>query len=137
MKQTKFTKLIMPMLLLFFIANVIIILTEKQMKAASIDYTIVSFANILFFVLGLISLGLHAMASKKENPNVLFRSIMGSTFIKMIVTGTAVLIYAKTAKEKTSTIAVLIGMALYLAYMAIEVKTALQLNKKQKPNASN
>lgn len=137
MQQKSFIKLLLPMLWVFIVLNSACLFLGKRMEDAKIDHIVLMYSNILFFFLATISLALHVKAAKNPNPNVLVRSIMGSTLIKMIVIGTAVLVYVKITKENRSVGAVIIGMVLYIIYMMIEVKTALKLNKKQPTNASN
>jgi K+-transporting ATPase A subunit len=105
------------------------------LDSIKVNHSVVIFGNALLFLLAMISLQLHMSASKKENPNVLVRSIMMSTFLKMILIAVSVLIYVKMAKETKSKWAIFVTMFIYLIYMAIELKIALKLNKKQPSNA--
>jgi hypothetical protein len=72
------------------------------LDSIKVNHSVVIFGNALLFLLAMISLQLHMSASKKENPNVLVRSIMMSTFLKMILIAVSVLIYVKMAKETKS-----------------------------------
>lgn len=137
MKQKSFWKLMLPMMWVFFLINCFIFYFDKRLDDAKIDHTILAYGNMLIFFISAIALFLHVQAAKNPNPNVLVRSIMGSTLIKMIVLGTAVVIYVKITKENRNVGAIVASMGFYLAYMAIEVKTALKLNKKQPTNAGN
>jgi hypothetical protein len=129
-QQPKFFKLILPFFTLFNILNILFIIFSEKLDAIHINHTIVLFGNALFFALALLSLWLHLAASKNPNPNILVRSVMGSTLVKMLMTAIVVLIYTKVMKENKSTWGVIVGMVVYLFYMLLEVKIALRLNKK-------
>jgi len=137
LKPSKFGKLLMPMFALFNVVNVIFLFWAEKLASLNIDYIIVIIGNALVFILTMLTLWLHVSASKKSNPNVLVRSVMGSTFIKMIIIGSAVIAYVMWAKEKRSNLAVIVTMALYLVYTFLEVKTVLGLQKKNANNVSN
>lgn len=128
-QQPKFFKLILPFFTLFNIVNIIFIIFSEKWDAIHINHTVVISGNMLFFALALLSLWLHLMAAKSPNPNILVRSVMGSTLIKMLLTAIVVLIYTKVMKENKSTWGVIVGMVVYLFYMLLEVKIALRLNK--------
>ena len=126
----KFFKLILPFFTLFNVINIIFIIFSEKWDAIQVNHTVVIFGNALFFALALLSLWLHITASKNPNPNILVRSVMGSTLIKMLMTAIVVLIYTKVMKENKSTWGVIGGMVVYLFYMLLEVKIALRMNKK-------
>ncbi len=135
--QSIFGKLIMPLFAFFNIINIIFYFWGQKWDSINVNHIVVIFGNSLLFLLAIISLWLHLNASKKENPNVLLRSIMMSTFVKMLVIAISVLVYVKIYKSNKSIWAVLVTMLIYLIYMFIEVKIALQLNKKIATNANN
>lgn len=135
--QSKFGKLIMPLFAFFNIINIIFYFWGQKWDSINVNHIVVIFGNSLLFLLAIISLWLHLNASKKENPNVLLRSIMMSTFVKMLVIAISVLVYVKIYKSNKCIWAVLVTMLIYLVYMFIEVKIALQLNKKIATNANN
>lgn len=130
-QQSKFGKLLMPTFAFFNIINLTFLIWSNYWDSININHSVVIFGNALLFLLAFVSLWLHIGASKKENPNVLVRSIMGSTFIKMMVIAISVLLYLKVMKGEKSKLAVITTMAIYLVYVFLEVKTALKLNKKQ------
>jgi hypothetical protein len=129
-QQPKFLKLVLPFFTLFNIINVLFIIFSENWDSIHINHNVVLFGNVLFFALALLSLWLHLLAAKSSNPNILVRSVMGSTLIKMLLTAIVVLIYTKVMKESKSNRGVLAGMVVYLFYMLLEVKIALRLNKK-------
>lgn len=135
--QSKFGRNIMPIFALFNVVNLIFFIWGSTWDAMKINHTVVIFGNALLFILALISLWLHMSAAKKHNPNVLVRSIMLSTFLKMIAIAVSVLLYVKLTKGEKSKYAVFATMAIYILYMLIELRIALKLNKKQATNARN
>lgn len=70
-----------------------------------------------------------ARALQNSNPNVFVRTVMATTFIKLMVIAFAVIIYFLVAKENKSVYAVIASMALYILYTIIEIKGAFRLNK--------
>jgi len=137
MQQQRLGKLIVPASIVFVIVNCIVALFRNRIDELHIDRTVILAGNCILYVLVLISLTLHYRAAKNEKPSVLVRSIMGSMLIKMLAIGIAVLVYVKITKEKRDIAAVASIMGLYLIYLLIEIKVALQLNKKQPANAGN
>lgn len=135
--QSKFGRNIMPIFALFNVVNLVFFIWGSTWDAMKINHNVVIFGNALLFILALISLWLHMSAAKKDNPNVLVRSIMLSTFLKMIAIAVSVLLYVKLTKGEKSKYAVFVTMAIYILYMLIELKIALKLNKKQVSNARN
>ncbi|MBC7721791.1 MAG: hypothetical protein H7068_07170 [Pedobacter sp.] len=130
-----FLKKALPFVYLFIILNTIFLLFGKKLDAIKIDHVVVIGANILLFLISIITLIMHLKAVKNSNPNVFSRSIMGGMIIKLFGLGAAVVIYLIQAGKDMSVYAIFVSMFLYVLYTFLEVKIALQLN--QKPNANN
>lgn len=126
-----------PLYILFSIVTVAFIIWKKKWQSMGINHEVVLVGNLLLFALSLLTLAMHSKASKNANPNVLVRSIMGAMLIKMMVMGIATVIYLVVAKQQRNVPGIAIAMGLYLVYLIIEVKVALQLNKKQPTDAGN
>ncbi len=130
-----FSKKALPFVYLFIILNTIFLLFGNKLDAIKIDHFVVIGANILLFLISIITLIMHSKAIKNPNPNVFSRSIMGGMIIKLFGLGAAVVIYLIQAGKDMSVYAIFASMFLYVLYTFLEVKIALQLN--QKPNANN
>lgn len=116
---------------LFILFSVVIYLLQDYLHRNNIDYRVVTGANILMFALSVISHVLHISASKNPNPNVLVRSIMGATSLKLFVLAAATIVYLYLHRENPNIKAIFAGMALYVFYTIFDVKYAMQLNSKK------
>ena len=130
-----FLKKALPFCSLFVGLTVLTLSFWKPLKAANINPSVIIGANILLFLISIITLVMHLKAVKNSNPNVFSRSIMGGMIIKLFGLGAAVVIYLLQAGKNMSVYAIFASMFLYVLYTFLEVKIALQLN--QKPNANN
>lgn len=137
MQKHTFLKLFTPFLFVFFIINTPLFAFTDKLQSLKINPLVIAGGNAILFILAAITLAMHIKASKNSNPNVLVRSIMGAMLIKLMVIGTAALLYLVLSKENRNIPAIAIVMGLYIVYTVLEVKAALQLNKKQPTNASN
>lgn len=136
LQQSKFGKLLMPFFALFTIVNIAFLIWADKWDAIQINHSVIIFGNALLFLLSLFSLWLHLKALNNKNPNVLVRSVLSSTFLKIILIATSVLLYLKfVPKELRSRLAVIIVLFLYIIYVYLEVRIVLKLNKKKTPNA--
>ena len=123
--------------LLFIFVTIICIIWAKRLALAGVNNEVVLVGNVLLFVLAMLTLYMHTKAAKNSNPNVLVRSIMGAMLLKMMVVGTTAIIYVLVAKQNRNLPAIFVLMGLYLVYLVIEVKVALQLNKKEPTDGRN
>lgn len=121
--------------ILFISLTLLIVLFTTKLDALGIDHFVIMWANGLLFIIAIITLAMHLKSVKNPNPNVFSRSIMGGMIIKLFVLGAAVVIYLLQAGKNMSVYAIFASMFLYVLYTFLEVKIALQLNKK--PNANN
>ena len=126
-----------PVYLLFTFVTLICIIWAKRLAIAGVDNEVIIIGNVLLFALAMLTLYMHTKAAKNSNPNVLVRSIMGAMLLKMMVVGTTAIIYVLVAKQNRNLPAIFVLMGLYLVYLVIEVKVALQLNKKEPADGRN
>ena len=134
-EPNSFIKQASPFFILFISLAAIFILFAAKLDALDIDHLVIMWANGLLFIIAIITLIMHLKSVKNSNPNVFSRSIMGGMIIKLFGLGTAVVIYLVQAGKNMSVCAIFVSMFLYVLYTILEVKIALQLNKK--PNANN
>lgn len=128
-------KALTSIVLLFLFVNGIALLFKSELNKWGIDSEVVIASNLLLFIIAIVSVLAQERSLKNGNPNAWIRTIMGFTFIKLIVLGTAALLYLSKAGAHKSKYAVFIAMALYLLYTWLEVRISLRMNKKS--NAGN
>lgn len=133
--KTIFFKNAIPFIVLFGIIMLLLVAFTTQLKAIKINASVVMIANALLFFIALITLLLHVQSIQSTNARQFVNSVMLSMLVKFVVIGIAVLIYAYKAGNAKSVYAIYTSMILYIFYTLLEVKIALQLNKK--PNANN
>lgn len=128
-------KLMMRFFIVFIVVTVLAFVFANWLDANKMNHFVIIAANaiILVFTGGNMFLQVKAMAN--PNPNVFVRSIMGGTFIKMLLLVVALAIYLFTAGTNRSIYAIVVSAGLYIIYTIIEVKGLLELN--QQHNGKN
>ncbi len=122
--------LMLPSIALFVLITVVFAVLRPFWTSLGVRYEVVIGSNVLLFLLSALTSRMHLAAIKNPNPNVFSNSIMGGTMIKMFVLGAAVVIYLLLAGKSRNVAGIFIGMFLYVLYTVIDVRNALQLNKK-------
>jgi hypothetical protein len=113
-------KPVLPLVLMFFIIQGILLFTRDILQSKGVDVDIVNYANILFFVISLISFSLHQSAMNSGNTQAFLRNVYMALLIKMGIGILVVLLYAyfSPAINKPG---LLLSMVLYLLYSFSEV----------------
>jgi small-conductance mechanosensitive channel len=124
----------LPLLLLFCVITVLF-LPAGFWAGFHVNNVVVLVANLLLFVISLLTTFMHTSAAQKTASNALTTSIMGSMLLKMFVFAIAVLVYSMMAKSQRNVPGIFVGMFLYLLYLVLEVRIALGFTKKQKTDA--
>ncbi len=122
-------QMVMPLIILFGIFDLLILLSGRWLDMHSINHSVLLLANVLFFLLELITAFIHTQTLKNNNPYAFVRSVTLASFLKLIVVAAAVLIYLFEAGSNRSIYAVIVAMVLYIFYTIVEVKAAMRLNK--------
>lgn len=122
---------LLPLLLLFIVFNNLFLFGKSLLARYGLDHLVLIIANSLFFIISIVIYRMQKKAVKNPNPNVFVRTVMGGTFIKMVVFIIAVCIYAFAFKDIFSKMTVFAAMVLYLIYLIIEIRMATQLNRKK------
>ncbi|MFC4230427.1 hypothetical protein ACFOW1_00890 [Parasediminibacterium paludis] len=122
-------------LILFVLVTILALAFGAQLDAMKINHWVILGANLLLFAISMFTLFMHQASVKSANPKAFINSVMVGMIVKLLVIGAAILLYVNKASGNKSVYAVYTGMFLYLVYTVLEVKIALQLNKK--PNANN
>ena len=127
--KTSFSKKIMPLFIVFILANAVIMLWQKKMMIYNINNNVVIGANCIMFLVCAISIAFHHKAMQNKNPQVLVRSIMAASLMKLMIVSFSVLIYLFIAGAKRNVYGVFCGMFLYVIYTTIEVRIASKMKR--------
>ena len=122
-------KAIFPLFIFFMLVNSFCLFFKDWLDGKHIDHFVLGIGNCLLFFLSVAIYFLQKKSLENPNPNVFFRSVMATTFIKLMVIAASVLIYFLAAGENKSVFAILAAMGLYFVYTVIEVKTMSRLTK--------
>ncbi len=129
--QKNYLSLTLPLVILFIaLASIIFFLGEK-LRAYHISDSVLLVANFLLLLVSSFNIWMHSKAAQNKNPHVFSRSVMGGTFIKLMVFGAAAVIYLLISGEQRSVYAIFVSMFMYILYTVIEVRITLQLNQKK------
>lgn len=114
--------------ILFIVVTVLAFVFADWLDAHKINHFVVIGANMVLLVVTAANMLLQVKAMANPNPNVFTRSVMGGTFVKLLVLVIALGIYLFLAGSNRSIYAIAVGAGLYILYTAIEVKGMLKLN---------
>jgi hypothetical protein len=124
-------KIFIKPIIIFIVISLVCKLTGDTLNNWKIDPLVLMGANFLLLIMTIILMLVLLEAMKNSNPNVFIRTVMGGTFIKLLILASATLIYIYAAGENRSVYGVVSSLVLYIVYTAVETKIILQLNKKQ------
>jgi hypothetical protein len=122
----------MGLAVVFMIVSLVAFLLKARLADIKTDYRVILGANLLLFILSLVSLVLHARALSKPNPQVFIRSVMLANILKLLGLAAAAFIYISAAGKSTSTNAVFAGLFLYIVYTWVEKRATIRLSKSRK-----
>ena len=129
----EFSRLIRPLLVLFVMANALLLVFQDRLVIKKVNVDVVIIANILLFVvsIGNIYFQMRSLRNPNLSPGTVIRGLMAGTFLKLMVLAAAVIIYLVAAGKDRSVNSVFVGMGLYIIYTWLEVKISLRLNPKK------
>jgi hypothetical protein len=125
------TKQLTGLLIVFTVVTAIAFFLKEKLAEFKVDYLVVLAANLLLFLLSIISIGLHARAVSNPNPQAFIRSIMLANILKVFTVAIVALIYILASKKNTSVNAIFVGLFLYIVYTWLEKRVTLKLNEKK------
>jgi hypothetical protein len=120
-----------PMIIVFVIITALCLIFSQQLEKYNINHEILLGANIILFVLMIITSLLHIRALRNPSPYAFVRSITLGVFLKLIVIAAAVLIYFYKSGANINIYTVALAMLLYIVYTVFEVAGAMRLNRKR------
>ena len=114
---------------LFLIVNLILVLLRQKVVAAGFDYKVLTFANLIFFVISLIAYAIQMKGMREKNPHVFVRSVMSAMMLKMVIVVIATFSYVYIIGDGYNKRSVFVSLFLYLVYLAVEVLVVMKQNK--------
>ena len=114
---------------LFLIVNLILVLLRQKVVAAGFDYKVLTFANLIFFVISLIAYAIQMKGMRHKNPHVFVRSVMSAMMLKMVIVVIATFSYVYIIGDGYNKRSVFVSLLLYLVYLAVEVLVVMKQNK--------
>lgn len=128
--MTPFIKASKSISILHIVVLAAITIAQHFKNSLGLDTGVLIGANLFFYVLTLISMGMQKKYLNDKNPNVYVRAVIGSMMIRMFATIITVLIYVKAIDNKYDAVSLFLGLSLYLVYLSFEVKIMMKLNQK-------
>jgi len=125
-------RFLLPLFLLFVIVGLAVFLLGSFLEKNHISALVLQGANLLLFVVAILSFFIQRKGLHNKNPNVFVRSVMGSMMIKMLFCVVAVIIYVYISGDGFNKRAVFISLFLYLVYLAVEVRAVMKMNMNKK-----
>lgn len=133
MKETKpIAAAIRPLLLVFIFTTCLFIAGRGLLLKYNIDQEVLIIANLLLFVVTLLSSYLFLRSLGSANPNSFLKAMYGSFILKFFVIAITAFIYIIITKKNVNKSALITAMILYMLYTVIEVSVLLKMLKKKK-----
>lgn len=123
-----------PLALLFLVVNILIWIFKDFMAGFEIGANFILGANIILFLITFIGFYIQTKGVSSANINAFLRGIYSSLLLKMFIVMGAIFIYVLAAGGKVNQSSLLISMALYILYTAVEVVQLMKIVRK-KPDA--
>lgn len=124
-------KAFIPLILILVIFSVIPAVFAGTLHRYHIDEKVIIGANILFFLLSIITFSLQQKAMTNKNAHAFVRAVTGAMLLKMIVCVIAVILYVYASGDNFNKRAIFASLVLYLVYLFSEVLIVMKMNKKQ------
>jgi hypothetical protein len=131
MNKIYFKNFFRPLAFAFIIINGCCFWLSRWLDAKGIDHSVLLAANLILFVLTLLTSRIHVNSLQNENPHAFVRGVTLSSFIKLMVIAISAFAYFIIARDKISVYAVIVSMFFYIVYTVIEVRNAMRINSKQ------
>lgn len=123
-------RILLPVIFLFLALTTFILTSSRFLEQLHIDKNVLLGANVLFFLLTIVSFFIQRKGMLNKNPHVFVRSVTGGMLVKMVFCILAVIGYVYASGDQFNKRGVFISLFLYLVYLAIEVMVVMKMNKK-------
>jgi predicted Co/Zn/Cd cation transporter (cation efflux family) len=124
--------LFLPVQLLFLAAGIFIIAGKSLLNRWNVDVLVLTFGNLLIFLVTWFSFYLAQKGLNNSNPNVFFRYVYISIMVKLFACVIIAFIYIFINKGNLNKPALFSCMGLYLVYTFAEVSVLMKLLKQKK-----
>lgn len=123
-------KAVLPLVILFIVLNGLFVGGSALFSRWGINRDILIIANIVLFLISLISFFIQKKGLATKNPHAFVRGVMGSMLIRMSIAVAAFVFYLMMAGKEVDKGAVFICMFLYILYLVVEVALMMKLNRR-------
>ena len=117
----------LPVLILFVVLNGLFIGGKNMFVRWNADTQVLIGANLLLFLITLLSFLMALRGMRNPNPHAFVRSVYGSVMIKLFICIIAAFIYIATLQKNVNKPALFISMGLYLVYTFLEVSLLMKM----------
>ncbi len=125
-------KTIRPILLVFIVANALLIVFRKQLISKGVDADVCILGNLLMCAVTILSIYMINKNLKSDNPHAFVRGVNSSVLMKlMICAGVAFAYIIVVGSNKVNAPALFIFMGFYILYTFLEVRILTALNKEK------
>lgn len=123
--------LLKPITGLFIVISSICLFLDKWLDEHKINHNVLMVSNVILFIIFFISALVNMRSMKNINPNVFVRSVMATSFVKLLLLAITSAVYILNAGESRSPFAIFAAMLLYIIYTVFEKKGLGKLQVKK------
>lgn len=121
-----------PMILFFVVLNGFFVAGRSLLDKWNADQAVLIAANLVLFVVTLVSFLLTKRSFNASNPHAFIRAIYTGFMVKFFVCIAAAYVYIVSSKTGVNKNALFVSLGLYLLYTFMEVSILTKLLKKKK-----
>jgi predicted neutral ceramidase superfamily lipid hydrolase len=129
--MNKALRLLTPLAVFFALTTILLVIFSTRLKLLGFDIYVLFAANILLFMLSIISFSLQIRSMSSTNPHVFVRSVMSGMLLKMLICVALTFGYVYNAGSNYNKRSLLLSLMLYLIYLSLEVFAGMKMNKKK------
>lgn len=124
-------KAYLPIVLLFIIANTLILVSARITDGYGIDPGFLIWANLFLFIISIGGYMLQRKGLQSSNPQAFVRGVYASMIFKLFITMAVVLVYVFAFRNKLNKPGLFIAMGLYIVYTVVEVAALMKVARKK------
>ena len=124
-------KAYLPIVLLFIIANALILVGARFTDGHDIDPGFLIWANLFLFIISIGGFMLQRKGLQSPNPQAFVRGVYASMIFKLFITMAVVLVYVFAFRNKINKPGLFIAMGLYIVYTVVEVAALMKVARKK------
>jgi len=128
-------RLLSPLIITFAFFSILFLAMFRLLQNFQIDPYVLLIANVVLFIISIISMIIQVRGLHNKNPHVFVRSVMTGMLMKMAICLLAVFLYVYLSGNAYNKRGIFLSLFLYLVYLAVEVSAVMKLNKNRKTDA--